>query len=163
MTAAAGMRPARPALAPSRDGRPGGPAPAAGAGRGAPGSETYTSRATAAITQAARTEHDFPGWLAGVLAAAAGQLGGSDELTAGRAGSWEASLVDQLVKGTVGYDDAYLPGPSGRRKLTEGKVWQIRDACDWGDLTQRQIAADFGVSPSTVSGIATRRTWGWLR
>ena len=36
-------------------------------------SETYSARAVAALTQAARTEHDFAGWLAQVLAAAAGQ------------------------------------------------------------------------------------------
>jgi hypothetical protein len=35
--------------------------------------------------------------------------GSTDALTAGRPGSWEASLVDQLVKGTVGHDDEYLP------------------------------------------------------
>jgi transcriptional regulator with XRE-family HTH domain len=29
-------------------------------------------------------------------------------------------------------------------------------------MTQRQIAAEFGVSPSTVSDIASGRTWGWL-
>ena len=60
-----------------------------------------------------RDQHDFSGWLAHVLAAAAGQLGGSDELIIGRPGSWEASLVDQLVKGTVGHGDEYLPGPAG--------------------------------------------------
>jgi hypothetical protein len=74
--------------------------------------DTYTRAATAAITQAARDEHDFAGWLAGVLAGAAGRLGSSDALIAGRPGSWEASLVDQLVKGTVGYEDEYLPGPA---------------------------------------------------
>ncbi len=35
--------------------------------------------------------------------------GSSDAVTAGRPGSWEASLVDQLVKGTVGHDDEHLP------------------------------------------------------
>jgi hypothetical protein len=136
MTAAAGTRPAGPV------------------------SERHTSRAIAAIAQAARTEHDFPGWLAGVLAAAAGQIGGSDELITGRGGSWEASLVGQLAKGTVGYDDECLPSPAGRGMLTDARARQIREACDWGDLTQRQIAAEFGVSPGTVSGIATRRTLG---
>ena len=67
-----------------------------------------------AITQAAAHEHSFPEWLADVLAAAAGQLGSSHELIAGRPGSWEASLVDELVKGTVGYNDEYLPGHAGR-------------------------------------------------
>ena len=77
----------------------------------------YTSPAADAITRAARAEHDFAGWLASVLATAAARLGSSDALTARRTGSWEASLVSQLVKGTVGYDDEYLPqaGPNQRR------------------------------------------------
>jgi hypothetical protein len=121
----------------------------------------YTRQAATAITRAARAEHDFAGWLAHVLADVAGRLGSSDALTAGRPGSWEASLVDQLVKGTVGYGDEYLPGP-GRGKLTDTKVRQIRDRCMFGETTQREIAAEFGVSASTVSGIVTGKTWRWL-
>ncbi|MCW2901818.1 MAG: hypothetical protein JWO67_4083 [Streptosporangiaceae bacterium] len=67
----------------------------------------------AAMVAAVREEHDFAGWLAGILAAAAAELGSSDALIAGRPGSWEASLVDQLVKGTVGPDDEYLPDVPG--------------------------------------------------
>ena len=124
----------------------------------------YTAGAVRAITQAARAEHDFVGWLAHVLAAAGGQLGGSDELTIGRPGSWEASLVDQLVKGTVGYGDEYLPEPAGRRKLTDAKVRDIRERYGdgFGEVTQRQLAAEFGVSASTVSDIVTGKTRGWL-
>ena len=125
--------------------------------------ETYTARAVAAVIAAARAEHDFGGWLAAVLAAAAGQLGGSDELTIGRPGSWEASLVDQLVRGTVGHADEYLPGPAGGRKLTDAKAREIRDrhAGGFGE-TPRELAAEFGVSVSTVRDIAAGRTWGWL-
>jgi hypothetical protein len=126
---------------------------------------TYTGRAVAAITQAARAEHDFAGWLARVLAAAAGQLGSSDELIIGRPGSWEASFVDQLVKGTVGHDDEYLPGPAGGRKLTDAKVRDIRWRYDdgIGGVTQTELAAEFGVSPSTISDITSGKTWGWLK
>jgi hypothetical protein len=129
-----------------------------------PQHDPYTGPAVRAITQAARDEHDFAGWLAHVLAAAAGQLGGSDELTIGRPGSWEASFVDQLVKGTVGYGDEYLPGPAGGRKLTDAKAREIREryADGFGDVTQRELAAEFGVSASTVSDITTGKTWGWL-
>jgi hypothetical protein len=128
-------------------------------------SAPYTGPAVRAITQAARAEHDFAGWLAHVLAAAAGQLGSSDELTIGRPGSWEASFVDQLVKGTVGYGDEYLPGPSGRAKLTDAKVRDIRWRYDdgFGEVTQRQLAAEFGVSASTISDITTGKSWGWLK
>lgn len=72
------------------------------------GEKSYTSTAVEATTEAARTEHDFGGWLAAVLATAAARLGSSDALVAGRPGSWEADLVRRLVKGTVGWDDEYL-------------------------------------------------------
>jgi hypothetical protein len=78
----------------------------------------YTRPATDALTQAASTEHDFPGWLAHVLANAAARLGSSDALTSRRPGSWEASLVDQLVKGTVGYHDELLPNYTGHSPST---------------------------------------------
>ena len=63
----------------------------------------YTERARQAILGAAQTERDFGGWLAAVLATVAAHLGSSDALTAGRPGSWEADLVQRLVKGTVGW------------------------------------------------------------
>ena len=69
----------------------------------------YTERAAAAVLEAARAEHHFGGWLASVLATAAGELGSSRALTASRPGSWEADLVTRLVCGTVGWNDEYLP------------------------------------------------------
>jgi hypothetical protein len=125
-------------------------------------SGSYTRQAADALTRAARAEYDFAGWLAAVLATAAGRLGSSDALIAGRPGSWEASLVDQLVKGTVGYGDEYLPGPAGRAKLTDARVLEIRDRYAGGEVTQRQVAAEFGVSASTVHDIVTGKTWKWL-
>jgi hypothetical protein len=68
----------------------------------------YTKDARDAVLQAVRDEHDFGGWLASVLASVAAELGSTFALTAGRPGSWEADLVQQLVKGTVGWDDDYL-------------------------------------------------------
>jgi hypothetical protein len=115
-----------------------------------------------ALTALAReTEHDFPGVIARVLAQVAGNLGSSDALTESRPGSWEASFIEQLVKSTVGYDDRYLPPPMDTR-LTDAKARQIKDAALWGEMAQREIAAEFGVSTSTVSDIATGRTWKWL-
>ena len=70
--------------------------------------QTYTNRAAAAILDAVREQHDFGGWLAQVLATAADELGSTAALTAGRPGTWEADLVQQLVRGTVGWDDDYL-------------------------------------------------------
>ncbi|MGI8559041.1 MAG: hypothetical protein ACR2ND_12170 [Solirubrobacteraceae bacterium] len=68
----------------------------------------YERDAHRAILQAVREQQDFGGWLAGVLARVSADLGSTFALTAGRPGSWEADLVQQLVKGTVGYDDDYL-------------------------------------------------------
>jgi hypothetical protein len=66
------------------------------------------SAATAALTAAVQHEHDFAGWLADVLATVAARHGSSYALVAARPGSWEASLVTQLVCGTAGQDDEYL-------------------------------------------------------
>ena len=65
----------------------------------------------------------------------------------------------------VGHDDEYLPAPAGKRKLTDAKVRDIRWRYDHGigGVTQAELAAEFGVSASTVSDITTGRTWGWLK
>lgn len=119
--------------------------------------------AVRALTALVReTEHDFPGMLAHVLAQVAGNLGSSYAVIASRPGSWEASHIEGLLTGTVGDDDRYLPPPD-RGKLTDEKARQVKDAALWGEMTQREIAAKFGVSPSTVSDIASGKTWGWLR
>ncbi|MGH2866333.1 MAG: hypothetical protein ACRDNK_02030 [Solirubrobacteraceae bacterium] len=73
-----------------------------------PDSSDYTSNAHRAILQAVRDQHDFGGWIAGVLASVSADLGSTFALTAERPGSWEANLIQQLVKGTVGYNDDYL-------------------------------------------------------
>jgi len=75
--------------------------------------DRYTVRAGQAVLEAASSEHDFGGWLAHVLAAVAAELGSTDALTAGRPGSWEAELVQRLVKGTVGWGDEYLADHRG--------------------------------------------------
>ena len=123
--------------------------------------ENHTDRAVYAVLAAARTEGDFAGWLAHVLARVAGQLGSSDALTAGRAGSWEAGLVQQLVKGTVGHSDEDLPGPL--RKLTDETARQILEDARWDSRTYQQIGAEYGVSSSTVSSIARGKTWEWIQ
>lgn len=67
----------------------------------------YTKGARAAVLIAVRDEHDVGGWLAGVLASVSAHLGSTEALIAGRPGSWEADLIRQLVRGTVGWDDDY--------------------------------------------------------
>jgi hypothetical protein len=68
----------------------------------------HTSAAVDAVLAAVEREPDFGGWLAGVLAVAAAQVGGSGALTAGRPGSREADHVRGLVKGTVRWHDECL-------------------------------------------------------
>lgn len=124
---------------------------------------SHTRCAVTAVLAAARTEQDFAGWLAQVLAQVAGQLGSADDLTIGRPGSWEAVLVAQLVSGTVGYGGEALPAPRG--KLTDAQVRQIRDRYfdSFSPITQRELAVEYGVGRSTISDILTYRTWEWLQ
>jgi len=72
--------------------------------------EGHTHAAVEAITTAVSEEQDFGGWLADVLCRVAARLGSTEALIAGRPGSWEASLVYQLVAGTAGEHDENLPG-----------------------------------------------------
>jgi hypothetical protein len=55
--------------------------------------DSYTNGAATAMLEAARTERDFSGWLAGILARTAAEFGSTEALTAGRSGSCEADLV----------------------------------------------------------------------
>ena len=75
------------------------------------GDPDYTGRAVDAMIAAVDSEHDFSGWLADCLARTAARVGSSGAVTAGRPGSWEAALVRELLAGTVGADDEYLPDP----------------------------------------------------
>jgi hypothetical protein len=69
--------------------------------------DLYTET-VAALTRAARQRHadgsryDFGDFLAHALAATAANVGGPDQLVAGRPGSWESGYVDGLVRGTIG-------------------------------------------------------------
>ena len=118
-----------------------------------------------ALTALAReTEHDFPGLLASILAQVAGNLGPSYAVIESRPGPgpWQASHIEGLLTGTVGDPDRYLPPPMDA-KLTDAKAGEIKDADLWGDMTHREMAGEFGVSPSTVSDIASGKTRGWLK
>ena len=62
----------------------------------------------ATIVKAATCGLDFGGWLAGILAAAAAQMGSTEALLASRPGSWEAAAIREFLHSTVGYDDEDL-------------------------------------------------------
>jgi hypothetical protein len=64
----------------------------------------HTLAAVSALAWGHEAEHDFPGWLADVLARLAAQLGSVDKVVEGRPGSWEAAAVLQLLNGTVAND-----------------------------------------------------------
>jgi len=70
--------------------------------------QAATEAATPAVLAVIAHGTDVAGWLAGVLAVVAAQLGSVDTVTANRPGSWEADLVHRLVAGTVGWDDEHL-------------------------------------------------------
>ena len=55
-----------------------------------------------------REPDDFAEFVAQALVAVAANVGGVETVLAGRAGSWEADAVRQLLVGTVGGDEAYL-------------------------------------------------------
>ena len=69
----------------------------------------YTTAAIEAMVAALDAEHDFAEWLSLVLVRVAALEGSVEALTAGRPGSWESALVEQLVKGVAGYDGEHLP------------------------------------------------------
>lgn len=51
---------------------------------------------------------DFAEFVTQAVAAAAANVGGVEEILAGRPGSWEADLVRQMLQATVGCDEGYL-------------------------------------------------------
>ena len=63
------------------------------------------------------------------------------------------NTADMVAKGRK------VIGPPGKRaKLTEVDVSEIRHLVSSG-MTQRAVAKDYGVDPSTVSYIITNKTW----
>ncbi len=112
----------------------------------------YTDRAATAILDAARGEHDFGGWLAQVLATAAAELGSTAALTAGRL---EADLVQQLVRGTVGWTTTTSPttprSPAMNRAEPPNPQFQVIGLLRrlaWEDDENARAAADAGLAPA---------------
>lgn len=66
------------------------------------------ARLTRTLAGGEVTSADFAGFVASALGAVAANLGDVELVTAGRPGSWESDLVDQLVFGTVGYGQELL-------------------------------------------------------
>jgi hypothetical protein len=47
-------------------------------------------------------------------------------------------------------------------KLTEAQVLQIRALYRSGNVTQKQLASEYGVKRSSIGGITLRQKWAWL-
>ncbi len=69
---------------------------------------TRSARLTRTVGDGRVVADDFAGFLAGVVSAVAANLGDVELVTAGRPGSLEADLVDQLVRVRVGWNPADL-------------------------------------------------------
>jgi hypothetical protein len=80
----------------------------------------YTTRAVDAMSEAITAGEDFAGRLATALAHVAARHGSTGALTARRPGSWEAGLVDHLVRGTTGWNDEDLSHYSQPVPRTQG-------------------------------------------
>lgn len=69
----------------------------------------------------------------------------------------QQNIDDQLVHGTRIRGERV-----GTSKITSGSVAEIRRRLVAGD-TQKDIAADIGLDPSTISNIKTGKSWSWLQ
>jgi hypothetical protein len=107
------------------------------------------STAIAALTAAVQHEHDFAGWLADALAAVAARHGSSYALVAGRPGSWEAGLVTQLVRGTIGWDDEHLDSYRDNDQDTTGN----RDQ-HWCEDCEPEITVSAGTAGHAAEVLA---------
>jgi len=71
---------------------------------------------------------------------------------------WDTPSANQRDRVTHGTDSR--GGRNGNVRLTEDAVRSIRNALAAG-ATKKGLAEMHGVAPSTISGIASRRLWGW--
>lgn len=69
-------------------------------------------------------------------------------------GDQKANMQDALAKGRVRIGERH-----GMAKLTEEQVREIRRRWAIGDESRGMIARAFGVTSTTISDIATRRSW----
>lgn len=66
------------------------------------------------------------------------------------------NIADKLTHGTV---TRTLGEINGQAKLTAGQVSEIRSRYWCQQLTQRELAEEYGVKQPTISNIISRRTW----
>jgi len=130
-----------------------------------PAPDTTRAAADAILAMVREREYDFPGLLAAVLASVAAELGSTYALVASRPGSWEASLVLDLVRGTVGHGDEGLStyklaeaatAPGAPAMLTPEDRRTVLEALDVAAEYKRDRAAscpDCDASPALAVGL----------
>jgi hypothetical protein len=122
---------------------------------------TEAARRTISWTDGDGREHhgraDFAEFVTHAVAGAAANLGGIEEVLAGRPGSWEADYVRQMLHSMVGYDEDYLLEHRTEpltitvavdNLLNDLGVWQLYDEAE-SELQRREEAIGY----PTVTGV----------
>lgn len=111
-----------------------------------------------------REPADWAAFVAQALAGAAANVGGVENVLAGRPGSWEADCVRQLLLSTVGYDSESLWEHRTEPLivdlwvdviLSDLGVWATYDAAE----QELQRKADAAGGPTFRTGEPTTRVW----
>jgi hypothetical protein len=78
-------------------------------------------------------------------------------------GTNDDNMRDMAEKGRAHGPGARVAGEkNGSARLSAEQVRALRKACATGKLTQHEIAAAYGVSPSLISAIVRREAWTHL-
>jgi len=59
--------------------------------------------------------------------------------------------------------DMMAKGRDAMRKLSRGQAASIRSAWEQGNVSQRALAAEYGVSGTTISRLLKGKTFAWTR
>lgn len=118
--------------------------------------------AVSVLTAAARTSPDFAEFVTHALAGAAANLGGIEELLAGRPGSWEAHQLRELLTATVGHDEQYLHGHRTEPLVIRVHVDDVLHEIGYADLyyldadieLNRREDAIYAAAPAVLTGEA---------
>ena len=98
---------------------------------------SYTHRAATAVIEAARSEHDFGGWLAEVLATAAAELGSTAALTACRPGSWKPTSSSNSCAGRSAGTTITSPTTEGNERGCPVTTTVTSHSCPVGSCSPR--------------------------
>lgn len=137
--------------------------------------QAYTTRAAelhaaavTTLTDAVRLTHpehgpnDFAGFLAGVLAEVAANVGSVARVVAGRPSSWEAEALSEFISSTVGYDESIAelaPYRTAPIVLPLNVATLVSDAAMPGpDPYQAELDAVTDPDSDTLDGIAAKWT-----